>query len=144
MRVLLQQVNKEGNFNTQHKTDQKQIKRDRERTIKSRIIPFRLNASVKLTMFGCLNILKILTSRSVVFLSTSSSSDSLNFFIARISPDSLFRQRSTTPYAPSPTTPRTSYLFIIPSTFCFSVGMFCYIYFSVLILLLYCSCLILI
>ena len=37
----------------------------------------------------------------------------LNFFIASISPDSLFRHLKTTPYAPSPTTPKTSYLFML-------------------------------
>lgn len=44
-------------------------------------------------------------------LTISSSSDSLNFLIATISAFSLFRHFRTTPYAPSPTTPRTSYLF---------------------------------
>ena len=37
----------------------------------------------------------------------------LNFFTATISPLSLLRHLSTTPYAPSPTTPTTSYLFIL-------------------------------
>ena len=36
----------------------------------------------------------------------------LNFFTATISPVSLLRHFNTTPYAPSPTTPTTSYLFI--------------------------------
>lgn len=35
--------------------------------------PFLLNASFRLTMFSCLSILRILTSRSVVFLTISSS-----------------------------------------------------------------------
>ena len=42
----------------------------------------------------------------------SSSSDSLNFLMATTSAFSLFRHFSTTPYAPSPTTPSTSYLFM--------------------------------
>jgi hypothetical protein len=58
------------------------------------------------------------TSRSVVLRTISSSSLSLNFFIATISPVSLLRQRNTTPYAPSPTTPRTSYLFIAAAGGC--------------------------
>jgi len=48
---------------------------------------------------------------------TSSSSLSLNFLMATTALFSLFRHLSTTPYAPSPTTPSTSYLFIDdPST----------------------------
>lgn len=43
---------------------------------------YLLKASLICTIFSCLSILKILTSRKVVFLTDSSSSDSLNFFTA--------------------------------------------------------------
>lgn len=45
-------------------------------------MPFFLNAYFIYTMLGCDNIFKILTSLMVVFLVNSSSSESLNFFIA--------------------------------------------------------------
>ena len=41
-----------------------------------------LNASISVTMLSCLRVLNILTSLRVVFLTTSSSSDSLNFLMA--------------------------------------------------------------
>merc|ERR1719498_1143531 len=56
---------------------------------------------------------RIFTSGRVVFRTTSSSSDSLNFLMATISLVSLFLHFRTTPYAPSPTTPSTSYLFML-------------------------------
>ena len=68
--------------------------------------------TLRLTMFSCLSERSTLTSLSVVFRTTASSSDSLNFFTATTSPVFLSRHLSTTPYAPSPTTPTTSYLFI--------------------------------
>lgn len=67
-------------------------------------------------MFSCFSARSTFTSRSVVLRTFASSSDSLNFFTATVSPVCLFRHFSTTPYAPSPTTPRTSYLFIAPPT----------------------------
>lgn len=63
-------------------------------------------------MFSCLSIRSNFTSLTIVFRTASSSSDSLNFLIATISPEALFLHLSTIPYAPSPTTPNTSYLFI--------------------------------
>ena len=48
-------------------------------------ITYLLNASLRITIFSCLNVLSILISRLVVFLTISSSSiDSLNFLIATI------------------------------------------------------------
>ena len=67
--------------------------------------------TLRLTMFSCLSERSTLTSLSVVFRTTASSSDSLNFFTATTSPVFLSRHLSTTPYAP-PTTTTTSYLFI--------------------------------
>ena len=45
---------------------------------------YLLNASLSSTMLLCLSILNIFTSLIIVFLAISSSSDSLNFFIATI------------------------------------------------------------
>ena len=81
-----------------------------------RIPPFPRARTFKLTMFSCFSARSTFTSRSVVLRTFASSSDSLNFFTATVSPVCLFRHFSTTPYAPSPTTPRTSYLFIAPPT----------------------------
>ena len=67
-------------------------------------------------MFSCFSARSTFTSRNVVLRTFASSSDSLNFFTATVSPVCLFRHFSTTPYAPSPTNPRTSYLFIAPPT----------------------------
>lgn len=64
------------------------------------------------TMFSCWSDRSTFTSRKVVLRTAGSSSFSLNFFTATASPVSLFRHRRTVPYAPSPTTPTTSYLFI--------------------------------
>ena len=69
------------------------------------IITYFLKASIKVTIFSYLSVLSILTSLKVVFLTISSSSDSLNFLIATISPLSLFLALYTIPYAPSPTIP---------------------------------------
>ena len=77
-------------------------------------LPLRRNASRRLTMFGCLSERSIFTSRRMVFRTMASSSVSLNFLTATVAPLSRFRHRSTTPYAPSPTTPSTSYLFMAP------------------------------
>jgi len=44
--------------------------------------PYRLKASLSCTMLSCLNIRSNFTSRRMLFLTKSSSSDSLNFLIA--------------------------------------------------------------
>lgn len=62
------------------------------------------------TIFSCRKLLKTLSSRIVVLLTSSFSSESLNCLIATTSFVSRFRAFQTMPYAPSPTVSSISYL----------------------------------
>ena len=76
-------------------------------------MPFFRKAYFSSTILPCLTIFRIFTYRTVVFFTTSSSSVSLNFLIAMIYWLSLHLHFKTTPYAPSPITPKISYFCII-------------------------------
>ena len=62
-----------------------------------------LKASINCTMFSCFSILNIFTSLHVVFLTMSSSSDSLNFLIATVEMKRSYYLKTITKY--------TSYLY---------------------------------